>query len=533
MGAQSFFVDFLGKSSTPALNAKKNTQSSSRFSSKFVDNLNTEIEKSSVYRNDRKSQGSIKYNSDNKSVKSSNMDVRKDVVRKDNRFKTYKEVITKKDEITSKNEVIKTVNENGEFELEEDTVKSEETIIEESLAGILNISIKELESILSTLNLDNKDLTDQTKTAEIAQKISDLFGLNSDQNKTLTKLMEFIVEESKSLVQKTKTQGINSENRVDKDGWVKLEGIDVEVVELDQKLQLENQTILKSELEKTLNTLQNKLNSDPKKLFEGILSKIEETVVSNVKTADISVEQKNVVEDLAVTKLEEESDTKLSTTSGESGKSEEKEADTNTSSDAKAQSIEFKESETVGAGENVSQNTQKNEFGNVLSDQQIKLDGTDEISKVQSKVNVSKKEIITQIVDKAKVVLSDEKSEMLIDLKPDHLGKLSLKVVTERGMVIAKFEAESEQVKAAIESSMDNLKESLTKQGFSIEGFSVSVRQDSKKSFYDGHENSQNGSRSNKGDKIISTASVGLSAIEENQMLNPYMVNSNSINLTA
>ncbi|WP_243467462.1 hypothetical protein [Acetivibrio straminisolvens] len=33
------------------------------------------------------------------------------------------------------------------------------------------------------------------------------------------------------------------------------------------------------------------------------------------------------------------------------------------------------------------------------------------------------------MVEKAKVVLSGDKSEMVIDLKPEHLGKLELKLL--------------------------------------------------------------------------------------------------------
>jgi hypothetical protein len=152
----------------------------------------------------------------------------------------------------------------------------------------------------------------------------------------------------------------------------------------------------------------------------------------------------------------------------------------------------------------------------------------------RNEANISKKEIVSQIVEKARVILTDEKSEMVIDLKPDHLGKLSLKVVTERGAVVAKFVAESEQVKAAIESNMDNLKESLTKQGFSIQGFSVSVGQEPKKGYSEGNSFSKNNNRSGKGEKVMSAATVGVSAIEDNQQkLNPYLVNNSSIDLTA
>lgn len=88
---------------------------------------------------------------------------------------------------------------------------------------------------------------------------------------------------------------------------------------------------------------------------------------------------------------------------------------------------------------------------------------------------VQKNEILSQVIDKAKVILTGDKSEMVVDLKPDSLGRLSLKIVTERGMVMAKFTAESQQVKEILESNMQLLKDSLEKQGMLVQGFSVSV----------------------------------------------------------
>ena len=54
---------------------------------------------------------------------------------------------------------------------------------------------------------------------------------------------------------------------------------------------------------------------------------------------------------------------------------------------------------------------------------------------------------MNQIIDKAKVVVSEDRSEMVIELKPEALGKLTLKIVTERGEVMAKFFADNYQVK--------------------------------------------------------------------------------------
>jgi len=113
-------------------------------------------------------------------------------------------------------------------------------------------------------------------------------------------------------------------------------------------------------------------------------------------------------------------------------------------------------------------------------------------------------EIVFQIVEKAKVVLDGKKSEMVMDLKPDNLGKLSLKVVTENGIVMAKFVAESQQVKQVIETNMQLLRDSLEKQGMHIQGFSVSVRQESSGGF-----NENNSMARDKQIQVLRYGSIG------------------------
>ncbi len=92
---------------------------------------------------------------------------------------------------------------------------------------------------------------------------------------------------------------------------------------------------------------------------------------------------------------------------------------------------------------------------------------------------VSKEEVIKQIINKAVATVTEDKAQMVIDLKPDHLGKLVLKVVTERGIVTAQMVAENQQVKQLIESNFNMLKDALEKQGITVQQFSVSVGQDS------------------------------------------------------
>lgn len=143
-------------------------------------------------------------------------------------------------------------------------------------------------------------------------------------------------------------------------------------------------------------------------------------------------------------------------------------------------------------------------------------------------------DLINQVVEKAKVVLSPDKSEMVIDLKPDSLGKLSLKVVTENGIVMAKFVADSQQVREILESNMQLLKDSLEKQGMNVQGFSVSVRQDQRGSDTNRQQYGISGNTAARTVRNVSGLQGQLSGvIEAGTARNPYQWEDSTINLTA
>lgn len=95
--------------------------------------------------------------------------------------------------------------------------------------------------------------------------------------------------------------------------------------------------------------------------------------------------------------------------------------------------------------------------------------------------NLSKPQnnILNQVIEHAKLSLTDEGSEMLLKLKPESLGNVTMKVIIERGMLIAKFDVESQIVKETLESNLQDLRSALSDKGFEIQQFDVSVNQDS------------------------------------------------------
>ena len=92
---------------------------------------------------------------------------------------------------------------------------------------------------------------------------------------------------------------------------------------------------------------------------------------------------------------------------------------------------------------------------------------------------INKDQIIGQVVKKIGAANVSNKAEMVMELKPESLGRLTLKLVSENGLIAARFTAENEQVRQIIESNFQTLKDALEQKGYIIQGFSVSVGQDS------------------------------------------------------
>lgn len=85
-------------------------------------------------------------------------------------------------------------------------------------------------------------------------------------------------------------------------------------------------------------------------------------------------------------------------------------------------------------------------------------------------------DIPEQIVEQARLIRRTENTEMVIRLKPDHLGELTLKVtVAANGSVNASFHSDNAQVRAIIENSLVQLKQELSNQGIKVDNVEVSA----------------------------------------------------------
>lgn len=101
-------------------------------------------------------------------------------------------------------------------------------------------------------------------------------------------------------------------------------------------------------------------------------------------------------------------------------------------------------------------------------------------TKAEAVKNVNPQEVITQMIDKIKIDVKANSSEVRMTIKPEALGEVSLKVATENGIITAQFIAESQRVKEIIEANFNQLKDALNQQGIQISQMSVSVSQGDK-----------------------------------------------------
>ncbi len=86
-------------------------------------------------------------------------------------------------------------------------------------------------------------------------------------------------------------------------------------------------------------------------------------------------------------------------------------------------------------------------------------------------------EIMDQIMDYMKVAVKPELSDLEMQLHPESLGNLHIHISSKEGIVTAQFTAQSESVRAVLESQMMELKQNLEAQGVKVEAVEVTVAQ--------------------------------------------------------
>jgi flagellar hook-length control protein FliK len=103
---------------------------------------------------------------------------------------------------------------------------------------------------------------------------------------------------------------------------------------------------------------------------------------------------------------------------------------------------------------------------------------------------VDHQDVLNQIVRKAELMFKLNSSQMKIELHPEFLGKLTIKVMVEEGAVTARFITDNHQVKQMLEANLGMLRQTLESQGMKVERAEVDV-QLNQGGLFDGSEGQQ------------------------------------------
>ena len=90
-------------------------------------------------------------------------------------------------------------------------------------------------------------------------------------------------------------------------------------------------------------------------------------------------------------------------------------------------------------------------------------------------VEVRTGEVAREIVQEARLLKYPERTEVEIRLKPEWLGRVTLRVASQDGRISARFAVGHDGAKAEIESRLGELRRSMVEQGLEISEISVSV----------------------------------------------------------
>ena len=88
---------------------------------------------------------------------------------------------------------------------------------------------------------------------------------------------------------------------------------------------------------------------------------------------------------------------------------------------------------------------------------------------------VNTQDVINQIVESARVILTEDKTSMELQLNPQNLGKIILKVTEQEGAVTAKIMTQNAVVKEALEAQTVELRQNLEQAGVKVDAVEVTV----------------------------------------------------------
>ncbi|TXJ42173.1 flagellar hook-length control protein FliK [Brachyspira pilosicoli] len=354
----------------------------------------------------------------------------------------------------------------------------EETVNEKKVETSENDN-KENKNIESTENADNNEIKkDIMSSKEKAKKLIDKAGLIIENYKADKKAQ---IDKNINIDNKVNEEKLSTLLKYIEDVKEELKNINLEELDEKDKKEITDLIIVLESLEEIAVSNQNNDNnveklSDIFELVEVKDDNIEETAKNNnIEKAD--------VKDIRDAKIEENNNNEIVNDSAETLISND---------DNAADKREMRLQEAKENANNNLNNTISDEKGSELTiinmkDSSSNLKGYNHynnVSKTQNSSNLAEnmirfQDLMSKLVEKAQVAVNNGKSEVLMSLNPEYLGKVRLKISMDAdNNLVGKIFVDNAEIKDIFTKNLDTVISSLNEIGINIEGFDVMLRQD-------------------------------------------------------
>ncbi len=123
---------------------------------------------------------------------------------------------------------------------------------------------------------------------------------------------------------------------------------------------------------------------------------------------------------------------------------------------------------------------QENGAGNAFANQQMQTNATENVqaanTQMTSYATADTENIMRQIMDHMRIQMTADTTELDMQLNPESLGTLQIRISAKEGIMTAQFTTASEAVKGVLESQMIQLQQQLDQQNIKVEAIEVMVQ---------------------------------------------------------
>ncbi len=346
----------------------------------------------------------------------------------------------------------------------EETLEAAEEEIVSAISEEYGVDEEDIHNLLNEMGLEVLDLLDPKNLVSFVVALT---GVASGENLLLDESFLTIMETMEAVV-----DNLMNELNVDMNGLQEVISM-MKTVEVDEDVENTFGQELDVQLEDS--NVQNNQNAeeitseDTVEVTEDGNSNVQ-VIVEESEASEVSTNETEVAEELKVQ-------------TNETDKTAEVKMD-NEETKAVEATVETEPDETLSSNENYGKDSLLNQRNSnpdaaiVTNGQSIQqtVQVTDAVStQFTTYLSVDTTQIMEQIAEQIKVVVTPDTTSMEMQLNPENLGKIYLNISSENGTVNAQFYATSEVVKEALELQIATLRENLTQAGVKVDAIEVTI----------------------------------------------------------